>query len=109
MAKKISDYVPVAKAEGMDYLLGANASGMSIQTGTISALNVGGTINIPSEMADLDYGVILVNETNGSRLPTAVLTGGTHTKTTVNYGGGVCVDADQLRFYIIGRLKNQKA
>jgi len=105
MAKKISDYVPVLGAEGMDYLLGANASGMSIQAGVISALGAGGTIQLESEMADANYIVLLSNATSPL---TRAISHAAKTVTQFNYGSQG-TDGDSLGWIVIGRLKNQKA
>lgn len=105
MAKKISDYVPVLDDEGMDYLVGANASGMSMQSGVISALGVGGTIQLESEMADTNYIVLLSNATSGV---TRAISHAAKTVTQFNYGGQG-TDGDSLGWVVIGRLKNQKA
>jgi hypothetical protein len=103
MAKKISDYVPVLKAEGIDYLMAANASGMSIQSGVIAALNAGGTIQLEHEMADANYMVITSNS-SGLR----PVTHAAKTTTQFNYGGQANAD-DELWWAVIGRRKNQKA
>ena len=105
MAKKISDYVPVLKAEGMDFLCGANASGMSIQSGVIEALGAGGTIQLENEMADADYIVLLSNATSGV---TRAVSHAAKTTTQFNYGSQAN-NGDSLGWIVLGRLKNQKA
>ena len=103
--KKISNYLPPLKDQGMDYLTAANAAGLSIQTGTVaSADTAGDTITLTSQMANATYMVIIVNETDVARNPSQAA----KTTTSFDYGNEVN-NADVLSYVVIGQLDGQTA
>lgn len=69
MAKKVSDYIPVLKDLNLNHVAGAADNNTSIQGVTIS-MPISGVVAFEdyglSPMADLNYQVIPINQTNSA-------------------------------------------
>lgn len=103
--KKISNYDPILKDQGIDYLVGAAKAGQSQQSVTF-AMPAGGVVTFAgmgiANMFDGNYQVFFTdNTTAGAAKATA--------KTGLGFTITGPTTADSLDILIVGRLANQVA
>jgi hypothetical protein len=107
-AKKASNFIPLLKDQGMDYLAGATAPGVSIQVKQITQSGAAPCVvsfaaEGMSDMADTSYVVIVGGETAAA----ATVDQSTIATTGFNIIGGA--DTEVLHVVVIGRVKGQAA
>lgn len=104
--KKISDYLPPLKDQGIDYIAAANAAGVGMQSKQITQSGVAPlVVDLEAEglspMEDTNYVVIAQGET----VARVTVDQSTITKTGFNVLGGA--DTEVVHLLIIGRLAGQ--
>ena len=102
--KKISNYLPPLRDQGMDYLAAANAAGVSIQHGSAILDGNAQTITLVSEMANATFTVLMTNETASARVP--AITAKTTTTFVLDNAG---TNLDVLGYAVIGQISGQTA
>lgn len=99
MSKKISDYVPIFKDQGIDYVAAADAAGVGTQYQVVAISGNPHTVTLAKEMANSDYvAVVTANAQNA----VSVSNKSTTTFEIGGLGGGVA------NVIVIGQLKGQE-
>lgn len=107
--KKLSDYLPPLKDQGMDYLAGAVGPGVTVQAKQITQVGAAPlVVDLEAEeglgpMADANYVVICQGQTAGR----VTVDQATITETGFNVLGGAA--AEVIHVLIVGRAANQAA
>ena len=110
MAKKLSDYIPILKDQGIDYIAAAPAAGVSTQYKIVDfSSGTPQVIELDHEMADTNYAVTACTDT---ATPIAVgFTGWpdlTEGKTVSAFAADDMGAGGIVNFIIVGQLKGQK-
>jgi hypothetical protein len=100
MAKKLSDYIPILKDQGIDYIAAAPAAGVATQYQVITISGAPQIVTLDHEMANASYAVC------GSDVSGGVLTIGTKTVSTVEIT--TSSGTAECNLIIVGQLKGQK-
>ena len=100
MAKKISDYVPILKDQGIDYVTAAGVAGLGFQCQTVTVSGSPATITLSTEMADTSYCAIAQGEGNALSVDE-----GTKTVSGFDVLGG---SGEVANIIVIGQLKGQQ-
>ena len=102
-AKKLSDYQPELKDQGMDYLAAAGAAGVAIQSGTFTSDGTPDTVTLGKEMANATYTILLQGETVAR---VTVDESETSATTFVVLGAA---NTEVVHWLVVGQLKGQVA
>jgi len=102
MAKKISDYIPILKDQGIDYVAAAPVAGVSTQYQVVNISGNPQTIELEHDMADTNYAVVVdVSVGNSQQIDNK-------TTTSFRYTPGASGYIGELNVIIVGQLKGQK-
>lgn len=105
--RKLSNYIPPLKEQGMDYLVAAAAAGVGMQALKVTLSGATHSVVFEDEgrvnMEDADYVVLLQGETT-SRL---TVDESTITKTGFDILGGLAAEVGHV--LVVGRLSGQAA
>lgn len=102
MAKKISDYIPILKDQGIDYIAAAPAPGVATQYQVVNISGSPQTIELGHEMADTTYAVVVdVSVGNSQQISNKTTASFDYTPGAPGYTG-------ELNVIIVGQLKGQK-
>ena len=99
MSKKISDYVPIFKDQGIDYVAAADAAGVATQYQVVTISGDPHTITLAKEMANTDYAAVLASD--GASL---TIDDAQKTTTTFQIAGGFA-GVTVANVIVIGQLK----
>jgi hypothetical protein len=101
MARKLSDYIPILAAEGIDYVAAADAAGVGSQYQLVTVSGGTQAVTLAKQMANVSYAVLVTEETGA-------VTVAESSKTVTGFdliGGGAGEIANVL---VIGQLNGQK-
>jgi hypothetical protein len=106
MAKKLSDYIPILKDQGIDYVAAAPAAGVGTYVQTITpsggASWNGSTVTLDHTMADTNYAVL----TDQAERPMITIYDKTATSFVTDDNG--YAGTGTVSFVIVGQLKGLK-
>ena len=101
MSKKISDYVPIFKDQGIDYVAAADAAGVGTQHQVVVVSGSAHTITLAKEMASTSY--TAVASSNEAARPAAIGTKEVSSVVVTGLNAG-----DEVNIIVIGQLKGQE-
>jgi hypothetical protein len=105
LPKDLADYLPILKDQGIPNVVAAYAKGVGIQYMTLTVASDPETVTFAdqglSDMADANYIVLGINQTDSSDPPSF------GTKTTKSFAIAGPDAADVVDILIVGKLKGQ--
>lgn len=101
MSKKISDYVPIFKDQGIDYVAAADAAGVATQYQVVTISGDPHTVTLAKEMANTDYAAVATADNSTPFIDSAA-------KTTSSFQITGCIASDVVNVIVIGQLKGQE-
>lgn len=109
LVKKLSDYLPILRDQGIEHLCAASSAGVSLQSASLVAMPADGALTFAelgmSDMADSDYALIVHNHSDAADEATCLANARTATGFTLT---GPDED-DLLDIVVVGRLADQLA
>lgn len=104
MARKLSDYIPILAAEGIDYVNAADAAGVGTQYQVVTVSGNPQTVTLAKQMANTDYAVLVYDPSGTVNMDTD-LNNKTVSSISLVDGGA----SEVVNVIVIGQLKDQKA